>query len=138
MNLQAAAARMHRSRPWEDRQAQLDRGGIKRIGGMCQLDIKGLVDIEATCRDDQTLREFGVDAPVALLVGIGQRAACDMPTNPQVIKLGLMRAQTDLDIAQTFTSRELSEGHAQELDRKSTRLNSSHHSISYAVFCLKK
>src|SRR5574337_1523242 len=23
-------------------------------------------------------------------------------------------------------------------DRKSTRLNSSHHSISYAVFCLKK
>src|SRR5574337_1845860 len=26
----------------------------------------------------------------------------------------------------------------QEQDRKSTRLNSSHHSISYAVFCLKK
>src|SRR5262245_64846034 len=27
---------------------------------------------------------------------------------------------------------------AQELDRKSTRLNSSHLGISYAVFCLKK
>src|SRR5689334_23533920 len=27
---------------------------------------------------------------------------------------------------------------AQYLDRKSTRLNSSHSSISYAVFCLKK
>src|SRR2546430_4189310 len=26
----------------------------------------------------------------------------------------------------------------QELDRKSTRLNSSHSQISYAVFCLKK
>src|SRR2546428_12715800 len=26
----------------------------------------------------------------------------------------------------------------QELDRKSTRLNSSHDQISYAVFCLKK
>src|SRR5438309_9159964 len=26
----------------------------------------------------------------------------------------------------------------QQLDRKSTRLNSSHSSISYAVFCLKK
>src|SRR5438876_4586626 len=26
----------------------------------------------------------------------------------------------------------------EELDRKSTRLNSSHPSISYAVFCLKK
>src|SRR5207249_5782599 len=29
-------------------------------------------------------------------------------------------------------------GHDQNEDRKSTRLNSSHVSISYAVFCLKK
>src|SRR5207248_11632588 len=28
--------------------------------------------------------------------------------------------------------------HAIDLDRKSTRLNSSHRTISYAVFCLKK
>src|SRR3712207_8824742 len=28
--------------------------------------------------------------------------------------------------------------HEDELDRKSTRLNSSHANISYAVFCLKK
>src|SRR5690349_23405884 len=28
--------------------------------------------------------------------------------------------------------------HAQRIDRKSTRLNSSHVEISYAVFCLKK
>src|SRR3712207_7978465 len=30
------------------------------------------------------------------------------------------------------------EGIEQRLDRKSTRLNSSHANISYAVFCLKK
>src|SRR5256885_5437402 len=29
-------------------------------------------------------------------------------------------------------------GHDREVDRKSTRLNSSHLVISYAVFCLKK
>src|SRR3712207_9164356 len=29
-------------------------------------------------------------------------------------------------------------GHPQRQDRKSTRLNSSHANISYAVFCLKK
>src|SRR5437773_4420520 len=29
-------------------------------------------------------------------------------------------------------------GNPEELDRKSTRLNSSHITISYAVFCLKK
>src|SRR2546430_17210329 len=28
--------------------------------------------------------------------------------------------------------------HADQIDRKSTRLNSSHSQISYAVFCLKK
>src|SRR6202167_968430 len=28
--------------------------------------------------------------------------------------------------------------YVEEIDRKSTRLNSSHHGISYAVFCLKK
>src|SRR5207249_12294090 len=32
----------------------------------------------------------------------------------------------------------LAENRAQRRDRKSTRLNSSHVSISYAVFCLKK
>src|SRR5690625_5873720 len=30
------------------------------------------------------------------------------------------------------------QGHVWETDRKSTRLNSSHVAISYAVFCLKK
>src|SRR2546430_10035681 len=40
----------------------------------------------------------------------------------------------DLDEAQT----QCVELHASERDRKSTRLNSSHSQISYAVFCLKK
>src|SRR5438309_7185646 len=34
--------------------------------------------------------------------------------------------------------RNLSEARIARIDRKSTRLNSSHSSISYAVFCLKK
>src|SRR2546430_6468927 len=33
---------------------------------------------------------------------------------------------------------EIQAGNEQERDRKSTRLNSSHSQISYAVFCLKK
>src|ERR1017187_6508710 len=35
-------------------------------------------------------------------------------------------------------ARALEEGVRPEADRKSTRLNSSHRGISYAVFCLKK
>src|SRR5256886_4433552 len=38
-------------------------------------------------------------------------------------------AYVDLDLAR---------GYAELVDRKSTRLNSSHSQISYAVFCLKK
>src|SRR5207249_12259576 len=34
--------------------------------------------------------------------------------------------------------RQRGDGRSADLDRKSTRLNSSHVSISYAVFCLKK
>src|SRR2546430_7014017 len=34
--------------------------------------------------------------------------------------------------------RDLQRGHEPQADRKSTRLNSSHSQISYAVFCLKK
>src|SRR2546430_12597113 len=41
--------------------------------------------------------------------------------------LGLRKARANCD-----------QRHAIQLDRKSTRLNSSHSQISYAVFCLKK
>src|SRR3989454_1298914 len=48
------------------------------------------------------------------------------------VDLEYIRAQSDYaDIARRFFS-------AAEVDRKSTRLNSSHLVISYAVFCLKK
>src|SRR2546430_10121973 len=48
------------------------------------------------------------------------RAAAVQPTGPQPV--------TDRGSVET----------AQPADRKSTRLNSSHSQISYAVFCLKK
>src|SRR5699024_11350634 len=45
---------------------------------------------------------------------------------------------TKLFVEQTLTAPMTRELEAAGLDRKSTRLNSSHVSISYAVFCLKK
>src|SRR5690242_21572594 len=62
----------------------------------------------------------------------------------------LAEPQRDLERARVRAARELEELRglgvlavlavevAEEQDRKSTRLNSSHMSISYAVFCLKK
>src|SRR3712207_7431620 len=46
---------------------------------------------------------------------------------PELVRLGLQRLSA-------VEAQEL----ARLLDRKSTRLNSSHANISYAVFCLKK
>src|SRR3712207_7211194 len=47
-------------------------------------------------------------------------------TDPRVTALEIRDAQSDTRLGGT------------RLDRKSTRLNSSHANISYAVFCLKK
>src|SRR3712207_9445438 len=44
----------------------------------------------------------------------------------------------DLTSIGTIGNDDLLRGDAPGLDRKSTRLNSSHANISYAVFCLKK
>src|SRR5690625_6274431 len=41
-------------------------------------------------------------------------------------------------LAQAFVERYPESNHTDNVDRKSTRLNSSHVAISYAVFCLKK
>src|SRR3712207_8869895 len=55
------------------------------------------------------------------------------------VELHLRIGQWDVAAAQGHEVANLSEEVAQSaLDRKSTRLNSSHANISYAVFCLKK
>jgi len=51
---------------------------------------------------NKAYREILVDVPVALFVGIGQRALGDVATDAQVIKLGSVSAQTGFDVAQAF------------------------------------
>src|SRR3712207_7150655 len=56
--------------------------------------------------------------------------------------LGSHRVSTDVALVRRGASSAIVRallGHSgREIDRKSTRLNSSHANISYAVFCLKK
>src|SRR5690348_17904468 len=58
----------------------------------------------------------------------------DQPVERRGLSLALGVGIVDRDI---LAHRDLADRTAQP-DRKSTRLNSSHPSISYAVFCLKK
>src|SRR3712207_7075736 len=60
---------------------------------------------------------------------VGLHAACEIP-----VRLGLTAGQ---GLVHALAYRD-DQHVAVVLDRKSTRLNSSHANISYAVFCLKK
>src|SRR5690625_6394581 len=70
----------------------------------------------------------------------GDRVVHAKEFNRQVFRLYFHRLQSTV----TPSSRAGSKGviacvmYAEKIDRKSTRLNSSHVAISYAVFCLKK
>src|SRR5690606_39560479 len=59
-------------------------------------------------------------------LGVEQRPARDEPQEVPVVAIGPVHHRRD------------GESSVCSVDRKSTRLNSSHVKISYAVFCLKK
>ena len=103
--------------PREQRQTQVDRGGIERVDGVLEIHAEGLVEIEPARNANEVLRELGVDTPVARFVRVGQRAARHRSANPKVIELGRLRTQAGLDVAQTLAIRELREGHAAQLIR---------------------
>src|SRR5207249_11509539 len=74
--------------------------------------------------------------PLAALAG--QTLSCELRLAVDVQGIGRVRFEVRCALAavEHVVRREVDEGRPQ--DRKSTRLNSSHVSISYAVFCLKK
>src|SRR3712207_9547384 len=66
---------------------------------------------------------------VDLLLVEGRRPALDLLDVPEVVEVLVFDAVDDLVAVGVLV---------EPVDRKSTRLNSSHANISYAVFCLKK
>ena len=60
----------------------------------------------------QGLGKVGVDAPVALLVGVGQGAAGHGAAQAHMIEFVAVGAQAGFDIAQAFATGELCKGHA--------------------------
>mgnify|MGYP001328468049 FL=1 len=87
----------------------------KAIDGLGQLHAERFVAIEIAGGGNQDAGEVGVDAPVAMLVGVSQRVAGNLSPKTHVIQLGLLGAQTGFDIAKTFAVGELSKGQTQEL-----------------------
>src|SRR5213078_382953 len=59
--------------------------------------------------------QIGVDPPVAVLVGVGQRVARNLSPETHMIELGLLSAKTSFDIAEAFAIGELSKSQTEEL-----------------------
>src|SRR2546427_3056235 len=90
---------------------------------------------ERVARASQTLRAMGEEvrttaATVAGLSGMSERIGVFAQTIARIAR------QTHLLALNAAIEAARAEEHGE--DRKSTRLNSSHSQISYAVFCLKK
>ncbi len=99
-------------RPREERETEVDGGGVERIDGLVEIDAKSVIDVQASGDADQGLSEVGMDAPVAQLVGVGQGAARYIAPDAHVVELGILGTQTGLDVAQALAIGELGEGHA--------------------------
>src|SRR5690606_39797918 len=81
---------------------------------------------------------FGSDAADSRLIFADDVAEQDHLRQRTATRLGRVANRTQVTLVQMLQARQLHAARARRLDRKSTRLNSSHVKISYAVFCLKK
>src|SRR5206468_8287865 len=80
--------------------------------------------------------------PEATLSGVPSSSLETTPENLMLLGLSLLAAVTLVSQSPNQSPRRAADSSSppvpKRIDRKSTRLNSSHDQISYAVFCLKK
>src|SRR5690242_21164416 len=91
----------------------------------------------------EVLADLGIAAVQGVLFDLGvssmqldvrERGFAYAEDAPLDMRMDKTTGRTAADVLNTYSAADLT----RVLDRKSTRLNSSHMSISYAVFCLKK
>src|SRR3989475_2767078 len=112
---------------------------------VCSSDLRVLVALGQTVRTGQPVAVFTspqlYEARRALLEAESQsRLARQALTRDQALhEDGIIAASRwQATQARAAEAAAMAQARRAELDRKSTRLNSSHSQISYAVFCLKK
>ena len=110
-------------RPREDGQAQVYRRSVEGEDGVVEFQSEVVVRVQGPGDADEFLGEFRVHPPVPPRVGVGQGVARNTAADAHVVELRGMRAQSDLDVAQTLPVRQLRERHAQELAQAGKRLD---------------
>src|SRR5690606_40263608 len=108
--------------------------GVERVGNQHYFEIRVIL-----AGADQRASQLGRQGPVAVLPGKLVEQEHVQDHQPAGLADDLQHLIEDLLSAQTLPRCRLPGLVGEPLqDRKSTRLNSSHVKISYAVFCLKK
>src|ERR1035437_859692 len=101
-------------RPRKDREAEINRGGVQCVHGGVEVDAERAGRIHRTSDMNRRLREVGVDAPIAGLIGVRQSGPRNVPAESEVIKLLRHGTQAGFAVAQTIAKSQLRETHAQK------------------------
>ena len=101
--------------PRKERETEVNGGGVQRISGGLKFKAKRFIGVKRGGLPDEDLGEIGKDAPVAMFIGIGQRAAGGGLTDTGVIEFWAQGRQAGFDVAQTFAPGQLGKRQHEEL-----------------------
>ena len=101
--------------PRKQRETEVNGGGVQRIGGGLEFEAEGFLGVERRGLLDENVGEVGEDAPVAIFVGISQRAAGGGLADAGVIEFRAEGREAGLDVAQTFAPGQLRERQHEKL-----------------------
>ena len=101
--------------PRKQRETEVNGGGVQRIGGGLEFKTERLIGVKRGGLPDEDLGEIGKDVPVAIFIGIGQRAAGGGLADAGVVEFRAEGRQAGFDVAQTFAPSQLGKRQHEEL-----------------------
>src|SRR5258706_9779561 len=104
-----------KARPGAKMQPPIKDAGVPSVKGLGQLTLQRIVHIETAGLAPKTFRQSGGHAPVARMIGVGQRAAAHRLGQPQVVEMSAARIKAGLNVTEAFTPGQLGKSHADKL-----------------------
>lgn len=101
--------------PREEGKAEVDSCRIQDVGRLFEFEAELFVGVKVSGNMNQPMSKIRINSPIPFLVGIGQGASGDVALDAGMIEFWFHGSKTGLDVSETFSIGELSEGHAEKL-----------------------
>ena len=111
----------------KEREAEVNGGGVQRIGGGLEFKAECSIGVEPAGLLDEDLGEIGKDAPGPFFVGHRQGVTGGGLPDAGLIEFRAKGRQTGFDVAQTFAPSQLGEGGAIIVHQVKNRSNAGSH-----------